>query len=120
VFFESYVHWFVPERDKSINPEDQPRAFLGRLEKISPAKARKGLMMAVNDVVEMTLAWDSTKVAQADAMFTSGGTFTLSEVRQRFSNRYEQIRKRGRIRNETDCYLAKGLFDGGHIEKKFA
>lgn len=113
-FFVRYVDWFVAI--KSDRPEDQPLAFLARIEKTSVADAKRGLQMAINDVVEATTTWTPEQVAQADAKFAAEGTFTLSELRRRYSKKYMQILKRGVIRNETEYYLVKGIIDGGGIE----
>lgn len=72
--------------------------------------------MAINDIVEETANWRPEAVAAADARFAAAGTFTLSEVRRRYSKKYLQILKRGVIRSETEYYLLKGIRDGGSIE----
>lgn len=115
-FFINYLDWFIPAHAKSTRPEDQPQEFLGRLEKTSMANAKKGLQMAINDTVEETADWRPDQVAAADAKFAAAGTFTLSEVRSRYSKKYLQILKRGVIRSETEYYLLKGVVDGGSIE----
>lgn len=111
-FFLCYLDWFIPDEHKSQLPEDQPLAFLGRLEKASLANAKKGLQMAINDTVEATLSWDQQQVANADAKFAAAGTFTLSEVRRRYSKKFDEVMKRGVIRSETEYYLLKGVLDG--------
>lgn len=115
-FFVCYVDLFIPPTHRSHEPEHQPLAFLGNLEKTSLANAKKGLQMAVNDVVEDTSDWTPQQVADADAKFATAGTFTLTEVRRRYSKKYLQILKRGVIRSETEYYLVKGIVDGGGIE----
>jgi hypothetical protein len=115
-FFVCYLDWYIPDENKSKNPEDQPLALLGRIEKTSLANAKKGLQMAVNDMVEETANWRPEAVAAADARFLAAGTFTLSEIRRRYSKKYLQILKRGVIRSETEYYLLKGIRDGGSIE----
>lgn len=114
LFFVRYVDWFVTV--KSNRPEDQPLAFLARIEKTSVADAKRGLQMAINDVVEATTSWTPEQVAEANARFATEGTFTLSELRRRYSKKYLQILKRGQIRSETEYYLIKGVVDGGGIE----
>jgi hypothetical protein len=116
VFFVCYVDWFIPVHEKSQNPEDHPLVFLKKIEKTSLANAKKGLQMAVNDTVEATANWTPEAVAAADARFADAGTFTLSEVRRRYSKKYLQIFKRGVIRSETEYYLLKGVRDSGGIE----
>lgn len=112
-FFMCYLDWFIPDEQKSHDPEDQPLAFLGRLEDTSLTNAKRGLQMAINDMVEATSDWTQQQVAEADARFASADTFTLSEVRCRYSNAFDKIMKRGVIRSEAEYYMIKGVFDGG-------
>ncbi|MDP1956271.1 MAG: hypothetical protein Q8K71_17550 [Polaromonas sp.] len=97
-------------------PEHHPLAVMAGFEKTSPSNARRGLLITINDMVEDTADWTPEAVAEADAKFASAGTFTLSEVRRRYSKKYLQILKRGVIRSETEYYLVKGIADGGSIE----
>ena len=116
IFFACYVDWFIPANEKSQNPEDHPLIFLKKIEKTSLSNAKKGLQQAVNDTVEATAKWQPEAVAEADARFAAAGTFTLSEIRRRYSKKYLQILKRGVIRSETEYYLIKGIRDGGGME----
>ena len=115
-FFVCYVDLFIPPTHRSHEPEHQPLAFLSNLEKTSLANAKKGLQMAVNDVVEMSSDWPPNRLAEAGARFAAAGALTLSAVRRRYSKKYLQILKRGVIRSETEYYLVKGIVDGGGIE----
>lgn len=72
--------------------------------------------MALNDIAEESASWTPNAVAAADARFAASGTFTLSEVRRRYSKKYLQILKQGVIRSETEYYLLKGIRDDGSIE----
>ncbi len=105
-------HWIKPD----MPPEIHPLQFLENLEKSSLANAKKGLQQTVNDIVEITADWRPDQVAAADAKFAAAGTFTLSQVRSRYSKKYLPILKRGVIRSETEYYLLKGVVDGGSIE----
>lgn len=115
-FFIRYVDWFIPAHQKSENPAHQPMIFLDNLERKSVSLAKKGLQMAVNDMVEMTTDWSPEQVAAADAKFATQGALTLSEIRRRYSKKYLQTLKRGEIRSATEYYLLKGILDGGGIE----
>ncbi len=72
--------------------------------------------MAINDIVEETANWTPEAVAAANVRFAAAGTFTLSEIRRRYSKKYLQILKRGVIRSEAEYFLLKGIRDGGSIE----
>lgn len=114
VFLDKHFEWYA--RKYPTTPSVTPSQFLEKIEATSRANARKGLQMALNDIAEDTMDWTPEQVAAADAKFTAVGTFTLSEVRRRYSKKYLQILKRGVIHSETEYYLIKGVIDGGGIE----
>jgi hypothetical protein len=114
VFMGRFADWYWMRPD--MPPEVHPLFVLEGFEKTSLANAKKGLQTAINDMVEDTAGWAPEQVAAADAKFTAAGTFTLSEIRRRYSKKYLQILKRGVIRSETEYYLVKGIVDGGGIE----
>jgi hypothetical protein len=115
-FFICYVDWFIPINQKSTRLEDQPLEFLGRLEKTSMTNAKKGLQMAINDLVEMSSDWKPDQIATADQKFAQNQLPTLSEIRRRYSRKYLGLLKRGEIKTEQEYYLLKGIADGGSIE----
>lgn len=108
-FMGLYVDWFFPKVGK---PENHPSIFIANLEKESMANARRGVQMAINDMVENSSGWTAGQVAEADARFAAQGTFTLSEIRRSYSKKYAQILKRGLIKSEAEYYLVKGVRDG--------
>lgn len=114
-FMALYDDWYVEGSWKK--PENHPLKVMQEIEnKYSLSQAKRGLQMAINDIVEDTSGWRPERVAQADVRLAEAGTYTLSEVRRRYSKKYLQILKRGTIRNETEYYLLKGILDGGGIE----
>ena len=114
LFLDRHFEWYAHKYPTT--PPGSPSQFLGRIEATSLANAKKGLQMALNDIAEETTGWTPEQVAAADARFSAAGTFTLSEVRRRYSKKYLQILKRGAIRSKTECYLVKGIINGGGIE----
>lgn len=114
IFLDRHFEWYTPKY--STTPPGLPSAFLENIERTSLANAKKGLSMALNDIAEESANWTPEAIAAADARFAAAGTFTLSEVRRRYSKKYLQILKRGVIRSETEYYLLKGIRDGGGIE----
>jgi len=114
-FFVCWTDWFTPENCKARDPEFQPLAVRAGIEKITATNA-KALQSMINETIEMTSNWSPEQVAQADDWLAAAGTFTLSEVRRRFSKKYLRILKRGVICCETEYYLVKGIHDGGGIE----
>ncbi|UXY16939.1 hypothetical protein N8I74_07985 [Chitiniphilus purpureus] len=111
-FFIFYFDRFIPENQKSSNPNNRPQIFFENLEKESLSKAKKGLQMAVNDIVEMSADWSPEKVSEANKIFSENGILTLNEVRLRFSRKLKAILRRGEIKNEVDYYLVKSVVDG--------
>jgi hypothetical protein len=100
----------------TCNPESHPLIVAAEIEKKSMSNAKKGLQMAINDIIENTSDWPPAAIAEADAKFAQAGTYTLSELRARYSRKYSSILKRGVIRSEVEYYFLKGIYDGGSIE----
>lgn len=99
-----------------VSPEVHPLSVLANLEKASMARAKKGLVLAVQDLVESTAGWSPEQVAEADRRFASRGAFELGEMRRRYSRRYLEVMRRGSIRSLPEYYLLKSVADGGSIE----
>lgn len=99
-----------------LRPESHPITLLEETEKASMANARSGLKTAIHDIVDMTNNWRPSRVAEFDAELRNQGAITLTEARQRYSRKYQRILKRGRIVSEEECYLIKGILDGGNME----
>ena len=110
-FFDLY------KSNPGIKPEHHPLAVMERMIiEHSSANIRRALEMTINDMIEDSAAWHPEQVAEADVKFAAAGTFTLTEVRRRYSKKYLQLLKRGVIRKETEYYLLKGILDGGGME----
>ena len=114
IFLGRFTDWYWSR--PGMPPEVHPLFVLEATERTSLSNAKSGLQTAVNDMVEDTANWTPEAVAEADAKFAAAGTFTLSEVRRRYSKKYLQILKRGVVRSETEYYLLKGIRDGGGME----
>lgn len=84
---------------------------LNKMESESAAKARKGLEMALNDIVEATERWTYRAVVEFDKIVRSKGGTSLSEMRTRRSRAYKSLVKKGRIDRDTDYYLVKGVLE---------
>jgi hypothetical protein len=70
-------------------------------------RARQSLVMAINDMIEMSADWSAEEVAGLDAKFLAEGLPTLSIVRARFWRTVGRALARGRIRGETEYYAVK-------------
>jgi hypothetical protein len=106
-FFIAWEQEFPPR--VSLPPEASPVAVLNAMEQQSRSRARLGLGMAINDILEQSWGFPPNKVAEVDAKFGSKGVLQLSELRRRYSRRFRGILKRGAIRNETEYYLVQGI-----------
>ena len=114
----SWMAHLVPEVFPKIKPEHHPIEVLDRFAAKSPANARKGLAMAVGDIVAASDAWPPERVSELDGQFRSEGLPTLSEIRAKFSKDIQRIIQRGHIRSEIEYYAVRNAadFPGGDQE----
>lgn len=75
------------------------------------AQALIGVRQAANDAIESLQDFTVQQLASLEAKLKQAGSVTLAEMRRRYSRQYKAILKRGRIRNETEFYLVKGILD---------
>jgi hypothetical protein len=92
---------------------------LDRIAAKSPANARKGLAMAIGDLVDFTSDWMTERATVLDADLRAKGLPTLAEIRAVFSRDIQRIVRRGQIRNEVEYYAIKNAadFPGGDQER---
>jgi hypothetical protein len=95
----------------TMPPEQRPLAMLEDLEGRSMANARKGLGMAVGDIVEMTEGYSPAQLAAIDGQLAGAGLWTLTMVRARFGRAVRAIVKRGAIRSEQDYYALRNAVE---------
>ena len=115
-FMGLFYEWF--EAKPHHPPDIHPVMVMEQLERKSLSQARRGLEMAINDIVEATSGWDQEVIALADTRFLQNGAPSLSEVRIKYSRKYLQILKRGNIRSQREYYLVKGILDGSGLEDR--
>lgn len=113
-FMGLFYEWF--EAKPHHPPEIHPLTVLMEIEKKSRSHAKQGLVMAINDCVEMSSDWNPERVAAADRRFLENGVPSLSQIRAKYSKKYLQILKRGYIKSLQEYYLVKGVMDGGSVE----
>lgn len=83
VFLGKFFDWYNARPDM---PAEIHTLYVAEgIERRSMRDAKRGLQMAINDTVEDTSNWTPDAIAAADARFSAAGTFTLSEVRRRYS-----------------------------------
>jgi hypothetical protein len=114
-FMGLFYDWFQAKPNHP--PEIHPLVVAKGFEQKSCAQAKRGLAMAINDILEMSSDWSPEHVAAADKRFLEHGAPTLSELRSKYSKKYVQLLKRGSIRTEVEYYFLKGIVDGDSIER---
>jgi len=97
---------FAP--DNPIHPAIVGREMVAQFGK---SKALVGLRQAINDVIEDSQDFSPAQVSQLDSELRELGIVTLSELRQRHSRQYRAIRKRGKIKDDSEFYLVKAILE---------
>jgi hypothetical protein len=103
-------------RVTGLPAELQPHACLEVLEREDRALATRGLRQALNDIVAMCRHLSPREVAKIDSELRSLYVLTLSEVRRRVSKQYAGVVARGKINNETEYYLIRGILNDAASE----
>lgn len=76
-------------------------------EEYGRSRALEGLRQAANDTVQSLES--KAGVAQAlDAALRGNGLVGFYEIARRYGSIFRKILKRGRVKNETECYLVRG------------
>jgi len=101
---------------ENLPPEKRPIACLEILEKMGMKTAIRGLRQAINDCVEESFHFDHKEVERLDSELRARGIVTLPELRRRYSKAYAKIKKRARIKNDTEYYLIQNVL-GDPTEK---
>lgn len=96
---------------KQYPPEHAPLAMLDDLAQKSPSKARKGLSMAIGDLIELTDSWPNEALAAADKELIEAGVPSLSAVRRRFSRSINAIVRRGQIKTEQEYHAVRNVVE---------
>jgi hypothetical protein len=102
----------------SPGSDADPIAILDRMNATSPTKAKRGLSLAINDMVEMTAGWTPSQVASTDEEFRAAGLPTLSAIRLRFSAQLRRVIRRGRIKTRVEYYAVRNAAQTALNEQK--
>jgi hypothetical protein len=79
--------------------------------KFGRSKAKSGLQMAINDIVEELARLQSHEVSARDIELSRLGAMTLSEARAHFSRALKRIIRRNCIRDDEEYYLVRNAVD---------
>jgi hypothetical protein len=114
--YERMRAWFAYMARETIPAElmsadADPIAHLDRLASRSPAKAREGLSMAINDTIEMTDGWPNERVAATDLSLQQDGLPSLTEMRGRFSKVVQRAVRRGSIKDDVEYYAIRNAVE---------
>lgn len=99
------------EIPQNLDPEDEPMAVMERFEERSPSMARKGLAMALGDLMEMSETLSAKQCEAIDAALAERSLPTWSELRIQFSGKIAATMRRGKIRSETEYYALRNVVE---------
>jgi hypothetical protein len=109
--FFAWVSEHLMPPSPGLPPEQRPLAVLEGFEATSMAIARKGLAIAIGDIIEATASLPPGEIAALDAGLRCEGIVTLSEIRARFWTRIRRIMARGSVSGEADYYALRNVVD---------
>jgi len=91
----------------AIGPDAGPLGTLDAIAARYPARARRGLSMAINDLIEMTDDWPKERVNSTDLALAKAGLPSLSEIRKRFSETVQRAVHRGHIKDDVEYHAVR-------------
>jgi hypothetical protein len=94
-----------------VTPDTHPIVCLTAIEGRSPAKARAGLEMAINDSIEEAAGWPDEKIRQLDAALEKQHLPSFTVMRLRFSRQVSSILRRGSIHSEAEYYAVRNAVE---------
>ena len=107
VSFYATAVWGIAE-DAPSHPSHFMHPSAGKMTK---SQLLSGVRQAANDTIEHSQDFFPEQVAAVDKACQECKVLTLSEVRRRYWNRYRKLIESGKVRNDTDYYLATSLLN---------
>jgi len=89
-----------------------PVRHLDALALNSPSAARKGLRMAIGDIVEMLARVSTDDISALERRLREADAMSIAEARLLFSRRLKAVVKRGAINSDDDYYLVRNAAEG--------
>ena len=111
---KGFLAWFnqhllaVPD---GLPADQHPIAVLSHLEAQSMSIARKGLRMAIGDLIEDTADLSAAQVRTIDEALAARALPSLTSVRLQFWSKIHGIVRRGEVRNETEYYALRTVVE---------
>jgi hypothetical protein len=99
--------WQAVFPDAMLTPATDPIAALDRMAASSPSQARRGLAMAIGDLVEQTGRWSAEQVAEINSRLAQEQLPSLSAVRTKFSKVIKRVVRRRKINDDTEYYAVR-------------
>lgn len=109
LFLKTYVEHFSPVR--RVGVADEVMSKVAAIEKGSVSRAEKAVDMAISDIVNDCDDLPLEITRRIDMLMTVLGAATLSELRVEKSRRLKTILRIGKIRDEFDYFLGKGIIE---------
>jgi hypothetical protein len=109
--FFAWMLEHVPGLSENLQPEDHPVTILTNYEERTPSLARRGLAMAIGDILEQTEDLPKATADEIDCRLTAVGLPSLTEIRIRFWSKIHAILKRARVRSETEYYALRNVVE---------
>jgi len=107
----AWLALMAPELFPDSSPETDPIKCLDETFATSPANARKGLAMAINDCVDFADDWAADRVEAIDDRLRERGLPTLTDIRASFSREVQRVVRRGRIASEVEYYAVRNAVE---------
>lgn len=93
-----------------ISPSDPSHPSNARIaERFGRSQALQGARQAANDSVAALRSRPVAEIRLLDTGLQEAGLVTFSEVSRQYGRTYQRILKRGKIADETECYLVAGV-----------
>lgn len=109
LFLRTYIEQFAPVR--RTGAADEVMLRVAAIERVSISRAKKAIDMAISDIVDDCDDLPLEVARRIDMLMLMQGAATLSELRVERSRRLKAILRRGKIRDEFDYFLGKGIID---------
>jgi len=105
----AYINFFATFT-LGISPSDPSHPSNARIaERFGRSQALQGARQAANDSIAALRSRPVAEVRLLDTGLQEAGLITFSEVSRRYGRTYQRILKRGKIADETECYLVAGV-----------
>jgi hypothetical protein len=100
--------------------ETDPVRHLDAMAMNSPATARKGLRMAIGDIVEMLARAPTDDISALEHRLREADAMSIAEARLLFSRRFKAVVKRGTITGDDDYYLVRNAVEAAPEDEQAA